>query len=210
MTTKQFKTGLQSEITQAGFIQKIKTVSELSAVHNYKTAIDFDKVIDLKLKNWLNDRFLHGVTISDGDDKRAIINAPNEGVKNSAGTLVTITNGALMNAVGSIIDANTVFIFGSGNFKFTSKDYRDAEPVEVMNVLLRNAMITGIEMQKFTGLNMLPGNAMIINTNVGYDLRIENNKIFLMHKTPGKPKEMVISANCDWFSRTNESINFPG
>ena len=63
MTTTQFKTALQSELNSnfKSFRNPLKTVTEI----NTHTCIVFNYPIDDSTKEWLNERFLHGVSVTD-------------------------------------------------------------------------------------------------------------------------------------------------
>lgn len=182
MTKSDYQKGLQAEIKAAGFTQKITTVRDTSATHNYKTIIEFDKAIDHKLFDWLNTRFVHGVTKMD-DSGWVMVNSPNEGTKYLPGTYVTITKGALTNAVGVVNDKTTVSI-GSSNFMFDHNDYRLATPQEVMNVLLKNSMIVGVKAEC---------GELIIKTNGNYSIRIADEKIAVFCSIPNLTGDVVVA-----------------
>ena len=76
MTNKQFKAGLQSEINNAGFTNKIQSVAN----EEVNTEIIFERQVinGMPLHDWLNNRFKHGVTL---DGTKVLVNTPNNSNK---------------------------------------------------------------------------------------------------------------------------------
>jgi len=62
MTNTQFKTALQSELNSAckSFRNPLKSVTEI----NTHTCLTFNYPVDDGTKEWLNQRFNHGVSVS--------------------------------------------------------------------------------------------------------------------------------------------------
>jgi len=218
MNKVQYKQGLQAEIKAAGFTtNSLNQVGELSADHGYKTVLYFDKAVGQDLFKWLDNRFTAGVKRHTGMDSWIIINSPNEGTKYLPGTLVTITDGAFTNAVGEVIDKDTVFIFGSGKFKFTAKSYRIAEANEVMDKVLTNHTIKGIEIVEAGKGDNVRSNGiafgkkkMIIKTSSQYDIHVIDDMIFLvgsMQQVGGNYGQILTGITTSWLTTVPSKEN---
>jgi hypothetical protein len=72
MTIPQFKKALQDEIDLAGFNMRIFTVYSAGA----HTGVQFAARIDTALLDWLDKRFVHGVTKV--NDTSVHVNTPNK------------------------------------------------------------------------------------------------------------------------------------
>lgn len=79
MNKQEFKKGIQSELKSAGlsFRNPIKKIEEM--MHN--NCIVFTYAIDEPTKQWLQNRFRHGVSFKETDHTLCFINTPNQSNK---------------------------------------------------------------------------------------------------------------------------------
>lgn len=80
MTKRQFKKSLQSELNAnvISFRNPIKEVCDVGV----NTCIVFNYPVDDNTKQWLNNRFLHGVSDTNTDGRLIFVNTPSQSNKN--------------------------------------------------------------------------------------------------------------------------------